>query len=93
MNRNTRIAMMVVAGLGLVVMAGCSSQAQMSLNLKAGDTGTYKVTIDSLVITGSSGMGKSSISVPTAAILSLAFMDRSVTFDCFGISGSFVIPQ
>ncbi|MCU0798588.1 MAG: hypothetical protein MUC62_02805 [Candidatus Thermoplasmatota archaeon] len=56
-------------------------------------TGTYKVTIDSLVITGSTGVGKCTISVPTAAILSLAFMDRAVTFDCFGISGSFVIPQ
>ena len=46
MNRNMRIAMMVVAGLGLVVMAGCGSQAQMALNLKAGETGTYKVTTE-----------------------------------------------
>ncbi len=48
MNRKTRIAMMVVAGLGLVVMAGCSSQAQMSLNFKAGDAGTYKVTTETI---------------------------------------------
>jgi hypothetical protein len=48
MKRNTRIAMMVVAGLGLVVMAGCGSQAQMSLNFKAGDTGTYKVTTETV---------------------------------------------
>jgi hypothetical protein len=48
MNRKMRIAMMVVAGLGLVVMAGCSSQAQMALNFKAGDAGTYKVTTETV---------------------------------------------
>lgn len=48
MNRKMRIGMLVAAGLGLVVMAGCGSQAQMSLNLKPGDATTYKVTTETI---------------------------------------------
>lgn len=55
-------------------------------------TGTYKVTVDELQMTGSTGLGKCTLNVPTAAIFSLAFMDRTVSFDCFGISGSFTLP-
>ncbi len=48
MNRNMRIAMIAVAGLGLTMMAGCGSQAQMTLNLKAGEMATYKVMTETI---------------------------------------------
>ncbi len=46
MNRNIRIAMLVAGVVGVALMTGCGSPAQMSLNFKTGDVTTYKVTTE-----------------------------------------------